>query len=51
MSLNVSLDRNMLLLTLLTASVLLPVAATNSDTAKKSRWAEQVIDWLAAQLN
>ena len=35
-----------LLLALLTASSLMPVAATNSDTAKESRWAEQVIDGL-----
>jgi pimeloyl-ACP methyl ester carboxylesterase len=46
MSLKVSFKINLLLLALLSASMLLPVAATNSDTAKESRWAEQVIDGL-----
>lgn len=42
----VSFKITALLLALLTASSLMPVAATNSDTAKESRWAEQVIDGL-----
>jgi len=42
----VSFKTTALLLALLTASALMPVAATNSDTAKESRWAEQVIDGL-----
>ena len=33
-------------LALLTVSVLMPAAATNSDVAKERRWAEQVIDGL-----
>ena len=46
MALRVSFKITALLLALLTASALMPVAATNSDTAKESRWAEQVIDGL-----
>jgi pimeloyl-ACP methyl ester carboxylesterase len=46
MSLKVFFKINMLLFALLTTSSLVPVAATNSDTAKESRWAEQVIDGL-----
>ena len=46
MALRVSFKITALLLALLTAAALMPVAATNSDTAKESRWAEQVIDGL-----
>lgn len=46
MSLKAFLKINLLLLALVSSSVLMPVAATNSDTAKESRWAEQVIDGL-----
>ncbi len=46
MSLKVSLNLCLLLLALLMTSALMPVVATNSDTAKESRWAEQVIDGL-----
>ena len=42
MALRVSFKITALLLALLTVSSLMPVAATNSDTAKESRWAEQV---------
>jgi pimeloyl-ACP methyl ester carboxylesterase len=42
----VSFKISALLLALLATALLLPVAATNSDTAKESRWAEQVIDGL-----
>jgi len=46
MTLRVSFKITALLLALLTAASLMPVDATNSDTAKESRWAEQVIDGL-----
>jgi pimeloyl-ACP methyl ester carboxylesterase len=46
MASGVSFKITALLLALLTASSLMPVAATNSDTAKETRWAEQVIDGL-----
>jgi pimeloyl-ACP methyl ester carboxylesterase len=46
MLLRVSFNLYMLLLALLAISVPMPVAATNSDTAKESRWAEQVVDGL-----
>jgi len=46
MALRVSFKITAILLALLTVSSLMPVAATNSDTAKESRWAEQVIDGL-----
>jgi pimeloyl-ACP methyl ester carboxylesterase len=46
MSLKVPFRINLLTLALLMMSALVPVAATNSDTAKESRWAEQVIDGL-----
>jgi pimeloyl-ACP methyl ester carboxylesterase len=40
------LKPGLLLSALLAVSTLTPVAATNSDVAKESRWAEQVIDGL-----
>jgi hypothetical protein len=46
MASGVSLKISALSLALLATALLLPVAATNSDTAKESRWAEQVIDGL-----
>jgi len=46
MASGVSFKITALSLALLVAALLLPVAATNSDTAKESRWAEQVIDGL-----
>ena len=46
MLLKVSFKLNLLVLALLLTSALVPVAATNSDTAKERRWAEQVIDGL-----
>lgn len=46
MALRVSFKIAALLLALLTAAALMTVAATNSDTAKERRWAEQVIDGL-----
>jgi pimeloyl-ACP methyl ester carboxylesterase len=46
MSIKVVFNMNLLLLALLATASLMPVAATNSDTAKESRWAEQVIDGL-----
>ncbi len=36
----------LLLLTCFTLSLFMPAGATNSDTAKESRWAEQVVDSL-----
>lgn len=46
MASGVSFKITALSLALLATALLLPVAATNSDTAKESRWAEQVIDGL-----
>jgi len=46
MSLQTPFKLNILLFALLMTSVLTPVAATNSDIAKESRWAEQVVDGL-----
>ena len=46
MASGVSFKITALSLALLATALLLPVAATNSDTAKESRWAEQVLDGL-----
>lgn len=46
MQAEVTLRTGILIIVLLLGSTALPVAATNSDTGKEARWAEQVIDGL-----